>query len=450
MKLPVMTLTQAKQLAGKQFTAGGKSFVFDDDIKAGGQAIAIPLKDSAGNRVAFFRSLFAMAMTPAKIERMAWMIGQRLHLLSEAFLGAPQLWINTETQGRPSGVDFDFAGAIHGLAQGSSWKSWKEDVEMGQRDEPGTALRLQFAKGLLLRLACLEAVGSSGFIHGDISDANVMLDEVTGKVNLIDFDCFVFESPTLQKPKLMIREGGSKGTPGYIPDWFCEKSSPDLAPLGDRFARDMLLIEFLGFREGDPIDLSPLYWTEQEDLLDDIKTMASSLNLDHLRDMSVFETKESERPSSFELANKLGLPVENNVNQTLSSPPMMPFDIAADMASERVKSERATNRTVETGEKMLELKFPTIPKVEELPGVILSKFDQAAILIGKQLLPLIKMVAVGLLGIAATVLWILLLVYLMLRLSLPANLIVCGLQIYLTVVAINRNQDWLQRFIKPG
>lgn len=258
MKLPVMTAIQAKQLAGKCITVGGKSFIFENDIKAGGQAIAIPLTDVAGQRVAYFRSLFAMAMTPAKIERTAWMIGQRLHLLSEAFIGAPQLWVNTEFQGRPTGVDFGFAGTIHGLALGTSWKSWKEDMEMGLRNEPGADLRIQFAKGLLQRLACLEAVGKSGFVHGDVSDANVMLDDVTGKVTLIDFDCFVFDSATLRKPKLLIRNGGSKGTPGYIPDWFCEETSADLAPLGDRFARDMLLIELLGFRDGDPIDLSPL------------------------------------------------------------------------------------------------------------------------------------------------------------------------------------------------
>lgn len=446
MKLPVMTLTQAKQLAGKQMTAGGRSFFFDDDIKAGGQAIAIPLKDAEGKRVAFFRSLFAMAVTPAKIERTGWLVGQRLHLLSEAFMGAPQFWINTETQGRPTEVDFDFAGAIHGLALGTSWKSWKEDVEMGLRNEPGTNLRLEFAKGLVQRLACLEAVGKSGFIHGDISDANVMLDDGSGKVNLIDFDCFIFESPTLQMPKLAIRDGGSKGTPGYIPESFCDDSSTDLAPLGDRFARDMVLVELLGFREGDPIDLSPLYWEGQEELLDEIKTMTTSLKLDHLQDMRAFEASESGRPSSFELANRLSLSIENNVNQTLASLPVMPFDVAGDIGSKSVETGRSPEQVIE---RVLELKLPKIPTVEELPGVILRETDRAAVAIGKMLLPLIKMGIIGLLAIAATVLWILLLVSLLFNLSLPANLILCGFQIYVTVTLINRNREWLERFTKP-
>jgi len=433
MKLPVMTLTQAKRLAGKRVTVGGKSFVFDEDIKAGGQAIAIPLKNINGERVAFFRSLFAMAMTPAKIERTAWMIGQRLHLLGKAFMGAPQLWVNTEIQGRPAGVDFDFAGCIHGIALGTSWKSWKEDVEMGVRHEPGTNLRLEFAKGLLQRLACLEAVGKSGFVHGDISDANVMLDDNAGQVNLIDFDCFVFDSPTLQRPKLMIRDGGSKGTPGYIPDWFCEESSTDLAPLGDRFARDMLLIELLGFREGDPIDLSPLYWTEQDELLDDIKRLAATLKLDHLQEMQVFEASESQRPSSFELASRLGVAVENNVDKSLSSPSVMPFEIRSETKNDSHQSKQPANQTVQ---RSLELKLPEIPSLDELPNVILRKADRVAIAIGRMLLPLLHAGLLWVAGIAVAVAWVLALIWLLLNISFPANLIVCGAIVYGTYAVI--------------
>ena len=176
MKLPIITTVQAKQLVGKCISVGGKTFVFDSDIKCGGQAIAMPLKNTTGKRVAYFRSLLASGTTSAKLERMAWMIGQRLHLLSEAFMGAPQLWVNTEVLGRPDGIDFDFAGSIHGIALGASWSSWKTSMLIGEKSEPASGLRLQFAKGLIQRLACLEAVGKSGFMHGDISDANVMLD----------------------------------------------------------------------------------------------------------------------------------------------------------------------------------------------------------------------------------------------------------------------------------
>lgn len=432
MKLPVMTLGQAKKLAGKSFSVGGKRFVFDDDIKAGGQAIAIPLKNGDGQRIAFFRSLFAMAATPAKMERTSWMIGQRLHLLSEAFMGAPQLWVNTEAQGRPTGVEFDFAGTIHGLALGSSWKSLKEDIEMGMRNEPSVDLRMQFAKGLIQRLACLEAVGASGFVHGDISDANVMVDDANGKTNLIDFDCFVFESPSLRKAKLLIRDGGSKGTPGYIPEWLSEDTSTDLAPLGDRFARDMMLIEILGFREGDPIDLSPLYWTEQEDLLDDIKRPATSLHLTHLQDMKVFKASESERPSSFELADKLGLSIENNVQQTLSAPPVSPSQTSSPAAPEtKQTASRSANPT-------LALPSFEMPSLENLPSLLAKQADRAAIAIGKALLPYMKLGVAGLLGVAGTVIWVLIFVYVMVNVSLPANLIACGGMGYLTFLAYEK------------
>lgn len=441
MKLPVMTLGQAKQLAGRSFAVGGKRFVFDDDIKAGGQAIAIPLKNADGRRVAFFRSLFAMAATPEKMERTAWMIGQRLHLLSEAFMGAPQLWVNTESLGRPAGIEFDFAGTIHGIALGSSWKSWKEDIEMGLRNEPAAELRIQFAKGLIQRLACLESVGSAGFVHGDISDANVILDDANGKANLIDFDCFVFESPTLKQTKLLIRNGGSKGTPGYIPEWLCEESSTDLAPLGDRFGRDMLLIEILGFREGDPIDLSPLYWTEQEDLLDDIKRLSERLKLTHFQDMTVFVASESERPSSFELADKLGLVVENNVQQKLDAQPVFPSQ-----KSER-DSQASTSSVTPLSKSERVVPVFEIPTLEELPGFLAQQADRAVVALGKAVLPLLKLGLKGILGFVAMVLWVLLFVWVMLNISLPLNLIVGGGLIY-GVVFLWQNPEVVKRVLR--
>lgn len=437
MKLPIITTVQAKQLVGKCISVGGKTFVFDSDIKCGGQAIAMPLKNTTGKRVAYFRSLLASGTTSAKLERMAWMIGQRLHLLSEAFMGAPQLWVNTEVLGRPDGIDFDFAGSIHGIALGASWSSWKTSMLIGEKSEPASGLRLQFAQGLIQRLACLEAVGKSGFTHGDISDANVMLDDASGKVNLIDFECFVFESPTLKNSKLTIRNGGSKGTPGFIPEWLDEDKSVDLAPLGDRFSRDMLLVELLGLRAADLSDASPLYFYEedQEEMLDGIRALTMSLKLDHLQDVRAFKASESERPSSFELADKLNLPIENNVSKTLASPPVALSGVPSDAAPDTSQSDETTNQT---SERVQEFELPKIPKVEELPGIILRESDRAVIAIGKWVLPLMKFGAVGVLAIAATVLWILLLVYLLLNLGLPANLIACGVVCYATYLAIGK------------
>lgn len=432
MRQPLLTTLKAKKLVDKHLDLGGQRFVFDDDIKSGGQAIAVPLKNIDGKRIAFFRSLSATSSTPPMKHRTAWMIGQRLHLLSEVFVGAPQLWVDTEEQQRPEGIDFDFVGTIHGLAHGSSWKSWKEDIDFGLRHEPSLELRLQFAKGLVHRLACLEAVGKSGFTHGDISDANVMLDDATGKVTLIDFDCFIFDSPTLQKSKLMIREGGSKGTPGYIPEWFEEDKSQELAPLGDRFARDMMLLELLCVRAGAPLDSPLLYWSEQEELLDRAKSMIRTLKLDHLQDIRAFEASETERPSSFELADRLGLAVENNVQQALDAEPVFPSQ-TRDRASQAPASSGSPSSKAKRVVPVFE-----ILTLEELPSFLAQQADLAIVALGKAVLPLLKMGIVGLLGIVGFVLWVLLFVYVMLNLSVPANLVVCGGMGYLTFIAIEK------------
>ena len=439
MKFPIMTTLQARKLVGTSLKVGGRQFVFENDIKAGGQAIAIPLKNSEGKRIAYFRSMLAMGATPEKIERTAWMMGQRLHLLSEVFLGAPQLWVNTASHGRPARIDFDFAGTIYGLALGTSWSSWKQAIELEGGNEPSAELRLQFARSLIQRLACLETFGPSGFVHGDISDANVMVDAANGSVNLIDFDCFIFESPTLKRSKLTVRDGGSKGTSGYIPHLFREDASLDLAPLGDRFSRDMLLIELLGFTGGimgsepDPFDSSPLYWVGQEEILVRIKRATTSLQLTHLQDMSVFDIPEAERPSSFELARRLGLEVENNVHQTLASPPALPNEKPAQVSAE-------TKQKAEQPAAKAPLTLPSfeMPALEELPRLLPKLVDKAVIAIGKFMLPLMILALSGLVGVAAVLLWIALLVYLLFSLSLPINLIVCGVLVYLTFVMLEK------------
>jgi len=116
----------------------------------------------------------------------------------------------------------------------------------------------------------------------------------------------------LSHPKLHVDAGGSKGTPSYMPPLLEAETSLHVGPVSDRFARDMLLIEILAFQGGDPIDTSPLYWSGQDELLADIANLAKSLQLEHLLDMSVFSLQESERPSSFDLASRIQLNVEDN------------------------------------------------------------------------------------------------------------------------------------------
>ena len=343
-KLPVIGVGQARQLAGKSLRAGNRDFAFGnkESIRLGGQAVAIPLLDTSGRKVAFFRSSIALAATPAKIQRTSWLVGQRLHLKNDVFNAAPQLWFNSQVHGRPNGIEFDMAATIHGCAPGKSWKDWKEKVEFGEMDAPSVDQRINFSRSLIQRLATLEAFGCNGFLHGDLSDGNIMLDAAAGKVHLIDFDCFVFDSPTLSHPKLHVDAGGSKGTPSYMPPLLEAETSLHVGPVSDRFARDMLLIEILAFQGGDPIDTSPLYWSGQDELLADIANLAKSLQLEHLLDMSVFSLQESERPSSFDLASRIQLNVEDNTRLLLDSPLWLPHQKTPSSNNERAHSKRKT------------------------------------------------------------------------------------------------------------
>jgi hypothetical protein len=345
-KLPIIGISQARKLAGKRIQAGNREFIFgdEDSIKLGGQAIAMPLLDASGRRVAFFRSSLALGATADKIRRTSWLVGQKLHLKSKAFATAPQLWFNSIVHGRPDGIDFDFAATIHGCAPGKSWKDHKEQIEFGNGVAPTIDQRLKFARSLVQRLASLEAFGRKGFLHGDLSDGNIMLDVESGEVHLIDFDCFVFESPTLSKPKLHVDEGGSKGTPSYMPPTLEANTSLHVGPVSDRFARDMLLIELLAFQAGDPIDTSPLYWSGQDELLEDISAQAKLLQLDYLLDPSVFSLNESERPSSFQLATRLTVNVEDNTRQLLDASPWLPDELTPNANSSASTSSRQNER----------------------------------------------------------------------------------------------------------
>ena len=106
----------------------------------------------------------------------------------------------------------------------------------------------------------------------------------------------------------------------------------------------MLLIEILAFQGGDPIDTSPLYWSGQDELLADIANLAKSLHLEHLLDMSVFSLRESERPSSFDLASRIQLNVEDNTRLLLDSPLWLPHQKTPSAKNERSNSKRKTVR----------------------------------------------------------------------------------------------------------
>ena len=146
-----------------------------------------------------------------------------------------------------------------------------------------------------------------------------------------------------------------------------------------------------------------------------------------------FDAQEAERPSSFELAERLGLHVENNVHQTLASAPALPNEKPVQVSAET--KQKAEQPTVKAP---LTLPSFEVPALEELPRLLPKLVDKAVIAIGKFLLPLMTLALGGLVGVATVLLWIFLLGYLLFTLSLPINLIVCGGLVYATIVLLEK------------
>ena len=324
MRLPNLSVAQARKLAGREIYIEKEKFTFGDRPKSGGEALVVPLKNNVGQQVAFLRCVNATTATPEKIERTAWFIGQRLHQYGP-FKTGPSRWISTYEQGRPAGIDFDFVGTLHAAASGMSWREWKTAVEVGGIRAPSASDRIKMITSLLIQLTQIELLSTSEFLHGDLSDSNLIFDCQTKVASLIDFDGVVFRgSATLKHPALPVKRGGSPGTPSYIPPELASSVCDNSHPIGDRHARDMLLIELLGFQQGDPVDVSPSEWDGQGELLEEIRPLAKQLRLKHLAMTSVFALSEASRPSSAQLAAAIGLHLPQMNKPDLNSYPVMP------------------------------------------------------------------------------------------------------------------------------
>jgi len=306
MKFKTITPRTAKQLAGKQWTIDGTEYVFGANLRQGGEAFLYPLFDSEGSLRFYVRFLTARAASEARLERTSWLIAQRLDQLSEVFSGVPKAWLST-LNGRPPGINFDFTATLHNAIHGHSWRDLKARSELEANALPSIRVRKIAAKNLIAHLATLEQIGPEGMVHGDLSDGNFIIDPKTGKCYLIDFDAFVYVDPTnLKHPRLPVALGGVKGTPGYMPPVLESETSSAAFPFSDRHARDMLLIELLTFRAGDPIDVTPKHWSNLSLTLKRLSAPAKSLGLDYLLEKDIFERDEKDRPSSRELAISAG------------------------------------------------------------------------------------------------------------------------------------------------
>lgn len=325
---PTLSSGDAKALAGSKWNLNGWTYQFES-MHGGGEGFVYELSDKNGKIVAYLRFLDAHRDKPARVNRTEWLMGQQALLDSTLFWGMPRAWVSTYSYGRPDGCNQDFTATFHDAVPGESWRAIKNsfyDDPEGKSKFPTMKVRVKIAKHLIATLAAFERLG---FVHGDLSDGNMILNRSSGAMRLIDFDTFLYQgSSTLMFPRLTLAQGSMRGTPGYCPPDIEDTTEPEAFAYSDRHARDMLLMELFGFKEGFPAYEPPRYWHDEDEALRSVGTVAVKLGLDYLSQKSVFDLPENERPSSVDLATKLKLPIADILNtsrgavKTLSDPPV--------------------------------------------------------------------------------------------------------------------------------
>lgn len=301
---PTITPRQAKGLAGETWTVDGVEYRFGSRVHLGKEAFLYPLLDASGGVVAYLRLLNAPAVSPERVHRTEWLVAKRLDRQCPAFEAAPRTWATTLHCGRVPGVEHDFAGTLHTAVPGKSWRQIKLAADEREHPLPSLETRQQLARDFLFQLADLEEMG---FVHGDLSDGNLVIDLKRRQCRLVDFGAFVCEGdPQLRYPSLPLSAGGVRGTPSYMPPDLEATESLAAAPYSDRHARDMLLVELLAFTPGDPVETSPSNWGKWGTVREQLHPVASSISLDHLLQENLFEMPEGERPTSRSLAMRLG------------------------------------------------------------------------------------------------------------------------------------------------
>jgi hypothetical protein len=318
----VLTLsnTQAKELAGRFVDIGGTAYHFQDyhprnrgqpPWRSGAEGKAYPLVGGDGTVAAYLK--FFTQPTQKRLDRTAWLIGQRMHTWLPHLAAAPLLWTDTRRGIQGARIGFHFAAYLAKAVPGETWLECKCDIAGGTQLFQG--LRWRCVKDLLLALAAIER---AELVHGDLSPNNVVVNRHARPdepaLYLIDFDAF-FAPAAGTNSAVAVAEGGTCGTDGYCPpDLAAAACSGDgsASPYSDRYGRDMLLLEFLLMGHGLPAD-DPLAEWNREQLQRQFAAWRARSDPKHVRALrhldpaTTFKLSEAQRPNSVDLATGLGL-----------------------------------------------------------------------------------------------------------------------------------------------
>ena len=149
----------------------------------------------------------------------------------------------------------------------------------------------------------------------------------------------------------------------------------------------------------------------------------------------MFEWWDEDRFTSVELAETLGLAIEDHTDKRLAAAPRRPCDIKP--SSQTTEGNALPAEAEPASFNFPEFQWPSLdqlPSWEELPNAIVSffmaEFDRLTISFGRNLFKLWNAFLISLPALALTVVWVLAFVYSLTSLSLPSNLIVCAGLIY--------------------
>lgn len=271
--LELLSNAQCRELSGSYWKVNSAAYQFSPmagvgspSWRKGAEGIAFPLVDQRTGQVTAWLKMFKSSIDTRR-QRVEWLIRQKLGQKSLHLTAVPSCWIDTRDSARPEGINFDFCGSLSQAVPGKSWSEWKTLMhDDGQRLDD--RLRLRAAFDLLHVTAELER---NSCCHGDLSPGNTVVDLQADPNEPVlrpcDFDAFVALNASGRAiQSLGTAAGGTCGTPGYSPPALQQNclQGRNVIPESDRYGRDILLLELLGFGPKNDPDLSPVYWSKPD------------------------------------------------------------------------------------------------------------------------------------------------------------------------------------------